>query len=139
MQVGRVCPGNYESAGKRYSGNTGQANRWLRSALVQAANAAIKCKQSYLAVVYRRLAARRGLKGNSGSCSPHPDGALSHAAQTTALSRLGAGYFDQRQQQRTLHRLQHRAEQRLSTQPNLSPLRLLTARFSKGRSIVSKR
>jgi len=58
----RVCPGNYESAGKRYSGNTGQANRWLRSALVQAANAAIKCKQSYLAVVYRRLAARRGHK-----------------------------------------------------------------------------
>jgi len=42
-----------------------------------------------------------GTKGNSGGCSPH-DGALSHAAQTTAYQDLGAGYFDQRQQQRTL-------------------------------------
>jgi len=42
------------------------------------------------------------------------------------------GYFDQRQQQRTLHRLQHRAEQLgYQLNQNLSPLRLLTARFSK--------
>ena len=33
----KVCPGNNESAGKRISGVTGKGNRWLRSALVEAA------------------------------------------------------------------------------------------------------
>lgn len=56
----RVCPGNFESAGKRLSGAIGQGNNWLRSALVQAANAAARCKTSNLSTVYRRLAARRG-------------------------------------------------------------------------------
>jgi transposase len=57
-----VCPGNHESAGKHYSGKTPPANRWLRSILVQMANAAVRCKASYFATVYRRLAARRGHK-----------------------------------------------------------------------------
>ncbi len=57
-----VCPGNHESAGKQYSGKTPPSNRWLRGMLVQMANAAVRCKQSYFAVVYRRIAARRGHK-----------------------------------------------------------------------------
>ncbi len=32
-----MCPGNHESAGKRKSGHTNHGNRWLRTALVQAA------------------------------------------------------------------------------------------------------
>ncbi len=44
----KLCPGNYESAGQRLGGRTGQSNTWLRSALVQAANAALRCKNSYL-------------------------------------------------------------------------------------------
>jgi transposase len=56
----KVCPGNHESAGKRTSSKTGKASRWLRTALVQAAWAAAKVKDSHLAAVYRRLAARRG-------------------------------------------------------------------------------
>ncbi len=56
----KVCPGNRESAGKRYSGTTGRGSRWLRTALVQAAWAAIKVKDSHLAAVYRRLVGRRG-------------------------------------------------------------------------------
>jgi len=55
-----VCPGNRESAGKRSSGKTGRGSRWLRTALVQAAWAAIKVKDSHLAAVYRRLVGRRG-------------------------------------------------------------------------------
>ncbi len=58
----KVCPGNHESAGKRYSGKTGKGNRWLRSGLVQAAHAAVKVKDSHLAAVYRRLVGRRGAK-----------------------------------------------------------------------------
>ncbi len=55
-----ICPGNHESAGKRYSGRTGPGNTWLRSSLVQAAHAAVRVKDSYFAQVYRRLKARRG-------------------------------------------------------------------------------
>lgn len=57
-----ICPGNHESAGKQYSGKTPPSNRWLRGMLVQMANAAVRCKTSYFATVYRRLVARRGHK-----------------------------------------------------------------------------
>ena len=57
-----MCPGNRESAGKRKSGHTNHGNRWLRTALVQAAWAASHSKNTYLAAQYRRLAGRRGKK-----------------------------------------------------------------------------
>jgi transposase len=57
-----VAPGNDESAGKRYSGRTRRGNRWLRSALCQAAWAAAHTKESHLSALYHRLAARRGKK-----------------------------------------------------------------------------
>lgn len=58
----RLAPGNNESAGKRLSGRIGHGNRALRSALVQAAHAAVKVKDCYLAQVYHRLVGRRGVK-----------------------------------------------------------------------------
>ncbi len=58
----KVSPGNHESGGKRYSGKTGRGSRWLRSALVQAAPAAVKVQGSHVAAVYQRLKARRGKK-----------------------------------------------------------------------------
>ena len=57
-----MCPGNHESAGKRRSGRTNHGNRWLRSALTQAAWAASHSKKTYLSSQYRRLAGRRGKK-----------------------------------------------------------------------------
>lgn len=57
-----MCPGNRESAGKRGSGRTNHGNRWLRSALAQAAWAASRSKKTYLSAQYRRLAGRRGKK-----------------------------------------------------------------------------
>ena len=57
-----MCPGNNESAGKRLSGRTRKGSPWLRSALVEAAHAAIHCKDSYLSAQYQRLAIRRGGK-----------------------------------------------------------------------------
>src|SRR5258707_10991492 len=55
-----LCPGNDESAGKRRSGRTRQGSPWLRTALVEAAQAAARTKDTYLATQYRRLAGRRG-------------------------------------------------------------------------------
>ena len=56
----KVCPGNRQSGGKRYSSRTGKGSRWLRPVLVQAAWAAIKVKEAHLAAVYRRLVVRVG-------------------------------------------------------------------------------
>lgn len=57
-----ICPGNNESAGKHKSGKTRHGNPWLRSALVEAAWAAIKVKHGYFSGLYHRLAGRRGSK-----------------------------------------------------------------------------
>jgi transposase len=57
-----MCPGNHISAGKRYSGRTNKGNVWLRRGLCQAAWAASKSKNTYLAEQNRRWKARRGKK-----------------------------------------------------------------------------
>jgi transposase len=47
-----MCPGHYESGGKRLSGKTRKGSRWLRQVLVEAAHVAAKTKQTYLAAQY---------------------------------------------------------------------------------------
>jgi transposase len=60
--LGRGCPGNQESAGKRKSGKTREGHRWLRRTLCQAAWAATRKKNCYLSAQFKKLAARRGVK-----------------------------------------------------------------------------
>lgn len=57
-----MCPGNNESAGKRKSGKTRKGSKWLRTALIEAANAAARTKDTYLSAQYRRLYRQRGHK-----------------------------------------------------------------------------
>jgi transposase len=57
-----LAPGNDESAGRRRSGRTRKGNVWLRTILVQAAQAAARTKHTALAARYHRIAARRGHK-----------------------------------------------------------------------------
>ena len=57
-----LCPGHHESAGKRTSGKTRKGNRSLRVALVEAAHAAGRARNTYLSAQYHRFAARRGKK-----------------------------------------------------------------------------
>jgi len=52
-----VCPGNDESAGKRRSGRTSPGNIYLKTALVEAANAAARAKGTYLREKFYRLKA----------------------------------------------------------------------------------
>lgn len=59
---GGLCPGNDESAGKKRSSRTRQGDTWLKTALVQAAWAATRKKDSALRAKYLRLKARRGAK-----------------------------------------------------------------------------
>jgi transposase len=55
-----ICPGNDQSAGKRRSGKTRKANPYLRTALVEAANAAARTKNTYLRAQYVQIKRRRG-------------------------------------------------------------------------------
>jgi transposase len=57
-----VCPGNNESAGKRKSSRIPKGNIYLKTALVEAANAAARTKGTYLRDKFYRLKARRGYK-----------------------------------------------------------------------------
>jgi len=106
-----MCPGQHESAGKRRSGRTRKGSPWLRATLVEAAHAAARKKQCYLAAQYRRFAARRGKKTAAV--------AVGHTILVIAyhvLKRhqpyqdLGPDYFDQRDRQAIQRRLTHRLE-----------------------------
>jgi transposase len=55
-----VCPGSYESAGKRRNVSSTGGNPWLRRALIEAARAAVRTKGSYFGAQYRQIARRRG-------------------------------------------------------------------------------
>ena len=57
-----MCPGNHESAGKRKSGKTTKGSRYLRVALIEAAWAAARTKNTYLSAQYRRFVKRMGKK-----------------------------------------------------------------------------
>src|SRR5437868_789929 len=55
-----LCPGNRESGGKRMSGRTRKANRYVRRGMVQAAWAASHTRNTYLSAFYRRLMVQIG-------------------------------------------------------------------------------
>ena len=57
-----ICPGNNESGGKRKSSRIPKGNVYLKTALVEAANAAAKAKGTYLRDKFYRLKARRAYK-----------------------------------------------------------------------------
>ena len=92
-----MCPGNFESAGKRLSGKTRKGSAFLRRHLCQAGWAVSTKRDSYLSALFRRLAARRGNKRATM--------AVGHAILVIAyhlLKRkekyveLGLNYFDEK-------------------------------------------
>ncbi len=90
-----ICPGNRESAGKQRSGRTRQGNRWLRSALLQAAWAAIRISDGYLGAQFRRLAKRRGAKRAAVAVAHSLLTIIYHVLHKgVPYAELGADYFD---------------------------------------------
>jgi transposase len=55
-----ICPGNNESAGKHFSGKTRRGSKWLRTALVESAEAMSRTKGNYLSAQYARIKGRHG-------------------------------------------------------------------------------
>lgn len=94
-----LVPGKNESAGRNRSAKTSKANPYLKTALVQAANAAGHTKDNYLAARYRRLAARRGKKRAKVALAHTILIIAYHIIQRgTEYVDLGANYFDERRQ-----------------------------------------
>jgi len=101
----RLCPGNNESAGKRKSGRTGPGNPWLRAALVEAAWAAARTKNTYLSAQYHRLAARRGAKRAIVAVAHSILVIIYNLLQRgTTYQDLGGNYFDERDRQTAVRR-----------------------------------
>lgn len=92
-----LSPGKNESAGRNRSGRTRPGNRYLKSALVQAAHAAGKTKDTYLSAQYRRLTARRGKKRAAIAVAHSILVIAFHMiARGTEYVDLGGDFFDQR-------------------------------------------
>lgn len=88
------CPGNDRSAGKRRSGRTRKGSRWLGIALTEAALAATRTKDTYLATQYQRLRPRRGHKRALGAVKHSMLTAIWHMLSTGELyNDPGPGYF----------------------------------------------
>lgn len=117
-----MCPGNYESAGKRQKGKTRRGSPWLRAILAEAAWGASHSKKTYLAAQYHRLGARRGRN--------RAIVAVGHSILVAAyyiLSRrqpyieLGDNYFDERERAALQVRLTRRLE-KLGLKVTVEPL-----------------
>lgn len=55
-----LCPGNNESAGKRYSGRITKGNKALKTTLIECAKAARNVSGSFFSAQYQRISVRRG-------------------------------------------------------------------------------
>jgi transposase len=106
-----MCPGNNESAGKRKSGKTRKGDAWLRAALIEAAHASSRARNSYLAAQYHRLITRRGKK-KAVVAVGHTILTIAYHVLSDAVeyADLGPHYFDERDEQHVTSRLVHRLE-----------------------------
>jgi transposase len=100
------CPGNDRSAGKRRSGKTRHGSKWLDTALTEAALAATRSNDVYLAAQYQRLRPRRGHGRALGAVKHSILSACWHMLTTGELYRdLGGDYFSRRDPEKATRRL----------------------------------
>jgi transposase len=106
-----LCPGHHESAGKRSSGRTRRGNLTLRTALLEAAQAAGHTKATYLSAQFHRLAARRGRK-KAAVAVAHSILVIAYhlLSRGTTYQDLGVNYFDERDRQAVERRAVRRLE-----------------------------
>ncbi len=106
-----LCPGNSESAGKRFSGRTRKGDRYLRRNLVQNAWAIAHMKDCALAALFHRIAARAGLKKAAVAVAHRILTLACHIIRDGACYReQGGDVYDRRNPERTAKRLVRRLE-----------------------------
>jgi transposase len=101
-----LCPGNDVSANKRRSGRTRRGQHWLRTALVEAAWAASRTKDTYLSSQFHRLRARRGEKRAAVAVAHSILIVVYHllAQPEAVFTELGGDYFLKRNPEQEQHR-----------------------------------
>lgn len=116
-----VCPGNNESAGKRKSSRVPKGNVYLKTALVEAANAAARAKGTYLRDKFYRLKARRGYKRAAVAIAHKILVSIYHmVSQNVSYNDLGDLYLDKLNTHHVTRNLVRRLE-RLGYTVTLSP------------------
>jgi transposase len=107
-----MCPRNDESAGRRRSNRLRKGAQWLKTTLVQCAQAAKNKKGSYYQAQYLRLRSRRGPQKAICAVAASILTAIYHMLKNgTVYQDLGADHFNLRskitQTQRLVKRLEH--------------------------------
>jgi transposase len=98
-----LCPGNYQSGGKRGKGKIRKGNSWLKSTLVQSARGAVRSKHNYLAAQYYKLVGRRGDKRAIVAVAHSILVIIYHMLKDgTQYQDLGDLFFDQRDKERVI-------------------------------------
>lgn len=101
-----LCPRNDESAGKRRSTRVRKSGTWLKTALVTAAWAAIRVKDSYLRAQFLRIKARRGAKkAILAVAASMLTAAYFMLRDGVEYLDLGADHFDRHDRTKTIRRL----------------------------------
>lgn len=104
-----LCPRSDESAGKRRSTRVRKGAPWLKVALVTAAWAAVRVKNSYLQAQFHRLRARRGAKKAILAVAASMLTAAYHRLKNgLEYQDLGADHFTRRDRQKMIQRLVRR-------------------------------
>jgi transposase len=104
-----MCPRNDESAGKRRSTRTRKGSPWLKTALVTAAWAAVRVKDSYLQAQFLRLRARRGAKKAILAVAASMLTAMWHMLKDgVGYRELGGDHFSRRNHLKQIQRLVRR-------------------------------
>jgi len=90
-----LCPGNYESAGKRKRGKARKGDPWFRRYAIEMALAASRSKDTYLSALYHRLVRRKGHKKAIVAVAHAIVVIMYHVIKHRVPYReLGADYFD---------------------------------------------
>lgn len=104
-----LCPRSDESAGKRRSTRVRKGAPWLKTALVTAAWAAVRVKDSYLQAQFHRLRSRRGAKKAILAVAASMLTAAYHMLKNGIPYRdLGADHFSSRDRSKAILRLVRR-------------------------------
>ncbi len=107
-----ICPGNHQSAGKQLRGKTRKGDRWLRQALIEAAQGAMRTKDTYLRAHGQRLTRRRGKKRAVVAVAHSILIIAYHVLQRRQpYQDLGSNYFDERERSAIARQSIRRLEQ----------------------------
>jgi transposase len=106
-----LCPGNAESAGKRFSGRTRKGDRYLRRIPVQNAWAVAHMDNCALTALFYRVAAHAGMK-KAAVAVAHRILMLANyiIRDGTEYREAGGDYYDRRNPAQTAKRLTRRLE-----------------------------